>query len=483
MTNTTPSLLDRVLAFACRQPADRRFPVTNPATGAQIAEVPDRSAADTAAAIAAAAAAFPAWAKRTAKERAAILRRWHALIVEHHEALGVLLTMEQGKPLAEAKSEILFGANFIEWFAEEGKRLYGDIVPSTAPDKRSLVLKQPIGVVAAITPWNFPSAMITRKVSPALAAGCTIVVKPAEDTPLSALALAMLAEEAGLPEGVMTVLTAARAEEIAGVMTSSPIVRKLSFTGSTHVGKILMRQCADTVKKLSLELGGNAPFIVFDDADLDAAVAGAIAAKFRNAGQTCISANRIYAQRPVIEAFSTKLTAAVAALTVGDGLAAETSIGPLINPAALDKVSALIDDAIAGGATATLGGARHPHGGNFFAPTVLAGVTQDMAIARTEIFGPVLPLYAFDTEDEVIALANDTPYGLAAYFWARDIGRIWRVAEALEFGMVGVNEVLSSNEGAPFGGVKESGVGREGSRYGLEDFTEIKYLALGGLAA
>jgi succinate-semialdehyde dehydrogenase/glutarate-semialdehyde dehydrogenase len=392
------------------------------------------------------------------------------------------LTLEQGKPLAEARGEILFGANFVEWFAEEAKRVYGDIVPTHAVDKRCLVLKQPIGVVGAITPWNFPSGMVTRKVAPALAAGCTIVVKPAEDTPLSALALAVLAEEAGLPAGVMTIVTASHAAEVAGVLTASPDVRKLSFTGSTRVGKLLMRQCADTVKKLSLELGGNAPFIVFDDADLDAAVAGAIATKFRNAGQTCVSANRIYVQAGVIHAFAERYAGAIAALAVGPGLAQGVQVGPLINAAAVAKVDGLVQDALAKGAVASLGGGLHALGGNFYQPTLLSGITADMAIAHAEIFGPVAALTPFDTEAEVIALANDTPYGLAAYFWSRDLGRVFRVGEALEYGMVGANEVLTSNEATPFGGIKESGVGREGSRYGIEDFVEIKYLALGGIA-
>ncbi|WP_424141338.1 NAD-dependent succinate-semialdehyde dehydrogenase [Sphingosinicella soli] len=464
-------------------PASRMFAVLNPANGAHIADVADRSADDMHAAVARAGAAFPAWSARTAKERGAILRRWHGLVVDHADALAEVLTLEQGKPLAEARGEILFGANFIEWFAEEAKRVYGDIIPPHAPDKRCLVLKQPIGVVGAITPWNFPSGMMTRKVAPALAAGCTIVVKPAEDTPLSALALAVLAEDAGLPRNVMSVVTAAQASEVAGVLTASPDVRKLSFTGSTRVGKLLMRQCADTVKKLSLELGGNAPFIVFDDADLDAAVAGAMATKFRNAGQTCVSANRLYVQSGVMDAFARKYAEAVRALKIGDGFASGTQIGPLINAAAVEKVDGLVRDAIGKGALAVLGGGRHPHGGNFYQPTILTGVLPGMEIAGAEIFGPVAPITPFETEAEVIARANDTPYGLAAYFWSRDIGRVFRVAEALEYGMVGANEVLTSNEGAPFGGIKESGIGREGSRYGIEDFVEIKYLALGGIAA
>ncbi len=481
ISETAATLIARGLALGGK--ASRTFPVLNPANGTHIADVADQGADDMRAAIANAKAAFPGWSARTAKERGSILRRWHGLVVENADALGEILTLEQGKPLAEARGEILFGANFIEWFAEEAKRVYGDIVPAHAPDKRCLVLKQPIGVVGAITPWNFPSGMITRKVAPALAAGCTIVVKPAEDTPLSALALAVLARDAGLPDDAMQIVTAAKAAEVAEVMTTSPDVRKLSFTGSTRVGKLLMRQCADTVKKMSLELGGNAPFIVFEDADLDAAVAGAMATKFRNAGQTCVSANRIYVQSGIIEIFAKKYADAVRALNIGDGFEANAQIGPLINAAAVEKVESLVQDAVEKGAVAVLGGARHERGGNFYAPTILTGIRPDMEIAHAEIFGPVAPLTPFETEAEVIARANDTPYGLAAYFWSRDIGRVFRVAEALEYGMVGANEVLTSNEGAPFGGVKESGIGREGSRYGIEDFVEIKYLALGGIAA
>ncbi|MFT4198465.1 MAG: NAD-dependent succinate-semialdehyde dehydrogenase [Pseudoxanthomonas sp.] len=473
------ALLAEVTAFAARYPATRTFPVHNPADGSLLAEMPDLDAEATRAAVSAARQAFPAWARRTAAERAAVLHRWHALIVQRQEALAQLLTLEQGKPLAEARGEVLFGAGFIEWFAGEGRRLYGDIVPSHAADKRCLVLKQPVGVVGAITPWNFPSAMITRKVSPALACGCTIVVKPAEDTPLSALALALLAEQAGFPPGVFDVVPAAAPAEVAAVLTSHPDVRKISFTGSTRVGKLLMRQCADGVKRLSLELGGNAPFIVFDDADLDAAVAGLMATKFRNAGQTCVASNRVYVQAAVADAFVARLRREMAALTVGDGLAADTRIGPLINAAAVTKVAALVDDARDRGAEAVLGGAAHPCGGNFFAPTLLDRARADMRIAREEIFGPVVALYRFDSEEQVIAAANDTGYGLAAYFWSRDLGRAFRVGEALEYGMVGINEVLSSNPAVPFGGIKESGLGREGSRYGLDDFTDIKYLALG----
>lgn len=474
-------MLDQVLAFAARFRTGKTFAVDNPADGTHIADVPDMGTEETHAAIAAAKAAFPLWAAKTANERAAIMRKWHGLILDHKEDLGHLLTLEQGKPLVEGIGEVAFGAGFVEWFAEEGKRLYGDIVPPHMPDRRCLVLKQPIGVVGAITPWNFPSAMITRKVAPALAAGCTIVLKPAEDTPLSALALAMLAEKAGFPAGVINIVTASAAPEVAGVLTSHPDVRKISFTGSTRVGKILMAQCASTVKKLSLELGGNAPFIVFDDADLDAAVQGALATKFRNAGQTCVSANRFYVQASVMAEFVARLTKAISDLPVGSGFHAQTRVGPLINKAAIEKVSGLVSDALEKGAQVTLGGGKHALGGNFYAPTILTGLTPNMEIAAAEIFGPVVALYPFETEAEVIAMANDTPYGLAAYFWARDIGRIFRVGEALEYGMVGVNEILSGHPGTPFGGVKESGQGREGSRYGLDDFVEIKYLALGGL--
>jgi succinate-semialdehyde dehydrogenase/glutarate-semialdehyde dehydrogenase len=457
--------------------------VRNPSDGALLAYVPDMGREETRHAIEAAKGALPAWSARTARQRAQILRDWYNLILAHHDELARLLTLEQGKPLAEARSEILYGAAFVEWFAEEGKRLYGDVVPTPAPDKRLLVLKQPIGVVGAITPWNFPNAMVTRKIAPALAAGCTIVLKPAEDTPLSALALGELARRAGVPEGVVSIVTSSRARDVAEVLTSSPDVRKLSFTGSTQVGKMLMRQCSDTLKKLSLELGGNAPLIVFEDADLDAAVAGAIVSKFRNAGQTCVCANRILVHASVMQVFAAKFATAVAALRVGDGLQEGTTIGPLINEAAVSKVESLVREAVHGGAHTVAGGSRHANGGNFFSPTVLAGVTPDMAIAREEIFGPVAPLYAFETEAEALRIANDTPYGLAAYFYTRDLSRAFRVAEALEYGMVGLNEVTISNEAAPFGGVKESGIGREGSKYGLDDYVEIKYFCLGGLSS
>ncbi|WP_079435172.1 NAD-dependent succinate-semialdehyde dehydrogenase [Zoogloea sp. LCSB751] len=455
-------------------------PVVNPSTGAEIARVPDMGADETQRAIDAAARALPAWRARSAKDRAGLLRRWYELIMANQDDLALLMTCEQGKPLAEARGEVAYGASFVEWFAEEGKRVYGETIPAPTPDKRLLAIRQPVGVTVAITPWNFPIAMITRKVAPALAAGCTSVVKPAEATPLCALALAELAQRAGIPAGVLNIVTTARPAVVGGVLTASPVVRKLSFTGSTPVGKRLMAQCADTVKRLSLELGGNAPFIVFDDADLDAAVAGAIASKYRNAGQTCVCANRILVQDGIYDAFAARLAEAAAALQVDDGLAAGAQVGPLINAAALEKVESLVGDALAKGARVVTGGARHPRGGWFYTPTVLAGITADMRIAREEIFGPVAPLFRFKTDDEAIALANDTPYGLAAYFYSRDIHRVWRVAEALEYGMVGINEGLISNEMAPFGGVKESGVGREGSRHGIDEYLEIKYLCMGG---
>ncbi|RTL34018.1 MAG: NAD-dependent succinate-semialdehyde dehydrogenase [Rhodocyclaceae bacterium] len=454
--------------------------VVNPDTGAEIARVPDRGADETEQAIDAAARALPAWRARSAKDRAGLLRRWYELILANQEDLAVLMTCEQGKPLAEARGEVAYGASFVEWFAEEGKRVYGETIPAPTPDKRLIAIRQPVGVTAAITPWNFPIAMITRKVAPALAAGCTSVVKPAEATPLCALALAELAQRAGIPAGVLNIVTTARPAVVGGVLTASPVVRKLSFTGSTPVGKRLMAQCADTVKRLSLELGGNAPFIVFDDADLDAAVAGAMASKYRNAGQTCVCANRILVQDGIYDAFAARLAEAAAALQVDDGLAAGAQVGPLINAAALAKVEGLVGDALAKGAQLVTGGTRHPHGGWFYTPTVLAGITADMRIAREEIFGPVAPLFRFKTDEEAIALANDTPYGLAAYFYSRDIHRVWRVAEALEYGMVGINEGMISNEMAPFGGVKESGVGREGSRHGIDEYLEIKYLCMGG---
>lgn len=451
--------------------------VRNPATGALIGTVPAMGAAETRRAIDAANAAWPAWRKKTAKERAAILRKWHDLMIAHADDLALILTTEQGKPLVEAKGEIGYAASFLEWFAEEGKRVYGDTIPTPAADKRIVVTKEPVGVCAAITPWNFPAAMITRKVGPALAAGCPIVVKPAEATPFSALAMAVLAERAGVPAGVFSVVTG-ESKAIGGELTSNPIVRKLSFTGSTPVGRLLMAQCAATVKKVSLELGGNAPFIVFDDADLDAAVEGAIASKYRNSGQTCVCTNRFYVHEKVYDAFAEKLTAAVAKLKVGPGTEAGVVQGPLINGAAVRKVEAHIADALDKGARVTTGGQRHPLGHGFFEPTVLTGVTPDMKVAKEETFGPLAPLFRFSTEEEAIRYANDTEFGLAAYFYSRDIGRVWRVAEALEYGMVGINAGIISNEVAPFGGVKQSGLGREGSHYGIDDYVVIKYMCV-----
>ena len=458
------------------------FEVTNPADGSVLAKVADFSVEDVRATIEAAHAALPEWRERTALERATILRRWFELIMENQDELARLVTLECGKPLGEAAGEVAYGASFVEWFAEEAKRVYGDVIPAQEKGRQIIVIKQPIGVVSAITPWNFPVAMITRKVAPALAAGCTAVVKPAEDTPLSALALASLAKQAGFPDGVFNVVTANDPVAIGYEMSTNPLVRKVSFTGSTEVGKLLMKQASGTVKKVALELGGNAPFIVFDDADLDKAVEGALASKYRNAGQTCVCANRIYVQDSVYDAFAEKLAAASAALTVGDGTQAGVAIGPLINKATFDKVQRLLSDALGKGATALVGGGPHDLGGNFVQPTVLTDVTTDMEIAREEIFGPVAPLYKFKSEEEVIRAANDTPAGLAAYLYARDVGRIWRVAQALEYGLVGINEGIISTAVAPFGGVKESGIGREGSRYGIEEFVEIKYMCLGGLA-
>jgi succinate-semialdehyde dehydrogenase/glutarate-semialdehyde dehydrogenase len=458
-----------------------KLPVTNPATGEQLGTVPAINAAGTEAAIAAAHQAFPVWSAKTAKERAVILRRWYELIMANQEDLAVLMTAEQGKPLAESRGEIAYAASFVEWFGEEAKRLYGDVIPGHQPDKRILVLRQPVGVVAAITPWNFPAAMITRKVAPALAAGCTVVCKPATQTPYSALALAELAHRAGIPAGVVNVITGP-AREIGGAMTADARVRKLSFTGSTEIGKLLMAQCAQTMKKVSLELGGNAPFIVFDDADLDAAVTGAIASKYRNTGQTCVCANRLLVQDGVYEAFTAKLVAAVHKLRIGDGLAGETEQGPLIDEAALKKVEEHIADATSKGAKIVAGGKRHALGGTFYEPTVLTGVTPAMLVAREETFGPVAPLFRFKTEQEAVQMANDTEFGLAAYLYTRDLARSWRVSEALEYGIVGLNTGIISTEVAPFGGVKESGTGREGSKYGLLDYTEIKYVCVGGVS-
>ncbi|MGU7770102.1 NAD-dependent succinate-semialdehyde dehydrogenase [Burkholderia sp. MR1-5-21] len=458
------------------------LPVTNPSTGELIAHVPNMGAAETRAAIDAAHAAFASWRKTTAKERARLLRAWFELIMARQEDLAALMTREQGKPLAEARGEIAYAASFVEWFAEQGKRIDGDVIPSPNPDQRLVVTKEPVGVCAAITPWNFPAAMITRKAAPALAAGCTIVIKPANETPLSAFALAALAEQAGIPAGVVNVVTG-KSREIGAEMTSSPLVKKLTFTGSTEVGRLLMRQCSDTVKKMSLELGGNAPFIVFDDADLDKAVEGALLSKYRNAGQTCVCANRFFVHDAVYDEFCRRFAARVAAFNVGDGFDADVNIGPLINEAARDKVDGLVRDAVAQGARALVGGAPHARGGNFYAPTVLADAKPGMAVLTEEIFGPVAPIVRFTTDDEVVRLANDSIYGLAAYFYSRDIGRVWRVAEQLEYGIVGINSGLISNEVAPFGGVKQSGIGREGSKYGIDDFLSIKYLCMGGVSA
>jgi len=451
--------------------------VTDPATGEVIARVPSMGAAETRRAVAAAEGAWGSWRALTAVERSGLLRRWQALLLAHQEELARLMTAEQGKPLAEARAEVVYAASFFDWFAEEGRRVYGDVIPAEHVDKRILTLKQPVGVCALITPWNFPLAMIARKAGAALAAGCTLVAKPAEDTPLTALALVVLAERADIPPGVFNVVTG-EPVPIGGELTANPSVRKLSFTGSTQVGRLLMRQCADTVKKLSLELGGNAPFIVFDDADLDAAVAGAIQSKYRNSGQTCVCANRILVQDGIYDAFAERLAAKVKELQVGPGTEAGVEQGPLINPEAVAKVEAHITDALGKGARLLAGGDRHALGGTFFQPTVLADVTPDMRIAREETFGPVAPLFRFDTEAAAVAMANATEYGLAAYFYSRDLGRVWRVSEALEYGMIGVNSGIISTAVAPFGGVKQSGLGREGSRYGIEEYLEIKYLCL-----
>ncbi|GAC1299684.1 MAG: NADP-dependent succinate-semialdehyde dehydrogenase [Steroidobacteraceae bacterium] len=483
--NLKDPLLLRELCFIDGgwSPADAggTLAVNNPATAGELGLIPNMGAAETRRAIAAASAALPAWSARTAKDRATLLRRWFELMLAHQEDLAVLMTAEQGKPLAESKGEILYAASFIEWFAEEAKRLYGDVIPAHQADKRILVLRQPIGVVAAITPWNFPAAMITRKAAPALAAGCTMVCKPATQTPYSALALAELSQRAGIPNGVFNVITGSAAA-IGGEMTSNPAVRKLTFTGSTEIGKKLMAQCAATVKKISLELGGNAPFIVFEDADLDAAVQGAIASKYRNTGQTCVCANRLLVQAGVYDEFARKLTDAVGKLRVGDGLAGVTDQGPLIDAKAVAKIEEHISDAVAKGASIKLGGRRHALGGTFFEPTILTQVTPAMLVAREETFGPVAPLFKFQTEAEAIALANDTEFGLAAYVYTRDLARSWRVSEAIEYGIVGLNTGIISTEVAPFGGVKESGIGREGSKYGILDYTEIKYVCVGGVS-
>jgi succinate-semialdehyde dehydrogenase / glutarate-semialdehyde dehydrogenase len=455
-------------------------PVKNPATGETIMEVAKCGTAETRRAIEAAEAAQVEWRNKTAKERGAILRRWFNLMMEAQEDLAVILTAEQGKPLAEARGEIAYGASYIEWFAEEAKRVYGDTIPAPSGDKRAVVIKQPVGVVACITPWNFPNAMLTRKIAPALAAGCTVVCKPANETPLSAYAFTKLAERAGVPAGVVNIVTGVT-REIGAELTSNPIVRKLTFTGSTQVGKLLMEQCAATVKRTSMELGGNAPFIVFEDADLDEAVKGAMICKFRNAGQTCVCANRIFVQEGVYDQFVEKLGKATAELTLGNGADEGVAVGPLINEGAANDVLTFVEDAVAGGANVSAGGSRSSLGKCFIEPTILTDVNTDMKVFREEIFGPIAPIFKFSTEEEVVQMANDTEFGLASYFYSRDIGRIWRVAEALEYGIVGINEGIISNEMAPFGGVKESGQGREGSKYGLDDYLEIKYMCLGGI--
>jgi succinate-semialdehyde dehydrogenase/glutarate-semialdehyde dehydrogenase len=458
------------------------YAINNPATGEHIADVPDMGAAETQLAIEAAERALPAWRALAAKTRSQILKRWFDLIMANQEDLAQLMTAEQGKPLAESRGEVAYGASFIEWFAEEGKRAYGDVIPGPTPDRRLIALKQPIGVTVAITPWNFPIAMITRKVSPALAVGCTSVVKPAGVTPLCALALAELGKQAGLPDGVLNIITSAHASTVGEVLTQSPIVRKLSFTGSTPVGKKLMAACANTVKRVSLELGGNAPFIVLEDADLDAAVVGALASKYRNAGQTCVCANRFLVHEKIYDAFAEKLQAAVAKLVVGNGVDEGTTIGPLINAAAVDKVERLVNESIAAGAHVAMGGARHALAGSFYQPTVLLNVSNDMPIAQQESFGPVAPLIRIRDADHAVALANDTSAGLAAYLYGRNLQQLWSVAERLEYGMVGINEGIISNEMAPFGGVKESGLGREGSKYGIDEYLETQYLCLGGMS-
>jgi len=475
-----PSLLKSQCFVNGEWVGDGAIAVTNPATGEEITRVPNFGADETRAAIAHADAAFKPWAAKTAKERANILRRWFDLMIENKDDLALIMTTEQGKPLAEAAGEMVYAASFIEFFAEEAKRLYGDVIPSHRADARIVVVKQAAGVIAAITPWNFPAAMITRKLGPALAAGCTAVCKPAGETPLTALALAELGARAGIPAGVINIVTG-KASAIGGEMTSNPTVRVLTFTGSTEIGKLLMEQSASTVKRVGMELGGNAPFIVFDDADLDKAVEGAMASKFRNAGQTCVCANRIYVQAGVYDAFAEKLASEVLKMKVGNGVEVGVAQGPLINEAAIAKVEEHIQNAVGLGAEVVTGGKRHALGGNFFEPTVLKNVTTKMLVTREETFGPVAPLYKFDSEDEVVAMANDTEFGLAAYFYSRDIGRVWRVGEALDYGIVGINEGIISTEVAPFGGVKESGLGREGSHYGMEEFVDIKYMLMGGV--
>ena len=459
-----------------------RFNVNNAYSQKPICTLPEMGKTETNSAIEAANNAWPNWRSKTAKERAVVLRKWFNLILDNQEDLATLMTLEQGKPLAESRGEVVYGASFIEWFAEEGKRTYGDIIPTPSNDRRILVIKQPIGVVAAITPWNFPIAMITRKCAPALAAGCPVIIKPAAETPLSALALAELAEQAGIPAGILNVVVGTNAREIGETLTSSSIVRKLSFTGSTAVGKILTRNCAETMKKVSMELGGNAPFIVFDDADLDLAITGVMASKYRNTGQTCVCTNRILAQEGIYDEFVQKLSEAVKSLNVGNGLDEGVSQGPLINNSAVEKVQEHIEDAIAKGGVIVAGGKRHAKGGTLFEPTVIANATIEMKVAKEETFGPLAPVFKFSNEEEAIAMANDTEFGLASYFYTNNINRVWRVSEALEYGMVGVNEGVISNEVAPFGGVKESGLGREGSHYGIDDFLELKYICMGGLS-
>mgnify|MGYP000851635564 CR=1 FL=1 len=460
---------------------ESRFEVTNAYTNEVISTLPEMGKKETNDAIEAANIAWPNWRSKTAKERAAILKKWFDLIMENQEDLAILMTAEQGKPIAEARGEVGYGASFIEWFAEEGKRTYGDVIPTPSNDRRIIVIKQPIGVVAAITPWNFPIAMITRKCAPALAAGCPVVIKPASETPLSALAIAELADQAGIPKGVLNVVVGTKASEIGTALTDSPIVRKLSFTGSTSVGKILTRNCADTMKKVSMELGGNAPFIVFDDADLDSAVSGALISKFRNTGQTCVCSNRILVQEGIYDEFVTRLADAVKTLNVGNGMEDGINQGPLISQKALDKVKDHISDAIDRGAVIVAGGKPHHSGGTMFEPTVISNVDSSMKVASEETFGPLAPIFKFSTEQEAIDMANDTEFGLASYFYTSNVNRIWRVSEALEYGMVGVNEGVISNEVAPFGGIKESGLGREGSHYGIDDFLELKYICMGGL--
>lgn len=461
--------------------SETEFEVTNPANGDVIAKVSNAGIVETELAVKSAKSALAMWSAKPAHERAGLLRNWFNLMMQHQDDLGRILTLEQGKSLAEAKGEIAYGAAFIEWFAEEGKRVYGDTIPAPSGDKRIIVIKQPVGVVASITPWNFPNAMIARKAAAALAAGCTFVVRPAAQTPLSALAMAELAERAGIPAGVFNVVVGDDAHGMGKVLTQHPDVAKFTFTGSTAVGKLLIAQCASTVKKVSMELGGNAPFIVFDDADIDAAVQGAIASKYRNAGQTCVCTNRIFVQQGVIDEFTEKFTAGVAALNIGNGLSDDINVGPMISKSAADAVNKLVTESVAAGAKIILGGNIHQAGDNFYQPTIMTNVTNDMPIAANEIFGPVSPIISFTDEAEVLAMANDSPYGLASYFYARDIGRIWRIAAGLEYGMVGINEGIISNAAAPFGGMKQSGNGREGSKYGLDDYLEIKYLCMGGL--